>query len=651
MHAKTAIAAARALTAIEAETDVKVATEEDSKDLDDIVMPYLDAEEGSSVDAKDHSIFTRLTKKHEKRFTDDMHALDVQDPDDITRVTEYVPQIVEFVSKIEKNGFAYRTSTGVYFDVEAFEKANNHYARLEPWNRNDTALQADGEGAITGKQKGDPEKKSNADFALWKVSKPGEPSWSSPWGEGRPGWHIECSAMASAVLGRQMDIHSGGIDLAFPHHDNELAQSEAYWTDGKKEHQWVNYFIHMGHLSIAGAKMSKSLKNFTTIREALDQEIWTSRSLRIVILLGGWRDGIEITDKLVKEGNAWEDKLNNFFLKAKDVNTSTAEQLGELTLESRLLLQPKQLPKDGVDLNTYTTTSLSLEAELEKVKSNVYLALCNSFSTSIVMAQISNLITAYYSAQPEPSPSTTLQIARWITAIVNTLGLNGVTTPSDPTIGWSGLDIDPAARPVLTAIATVRDDFRTRARSAEGFTAPDLTTTIDEITHHLSNTSPDAPFVDTLRDIRTDLKTLRFSPPPELSKSMLKFSDYIRDTALWSKGIYLEDRDNAPALLRPVTRALLTSRAEKDEREAAKIAAKSQREKEAAEKAEKGRLDPREMFRTTEWGEWDADGVPIKDKEGVEVPKSKWKKMRKEWERQARAHEAWVAAQGKGGVA
>jgi cysteinyl-tRNA synthetase len=113
-------------------------------------------------------------------------------------------------------------------------------------------------GALTA---GSGERRRKSDFALWKASKPGEPSWPSPWGEGRPGWHIECSAMASEVLGAEMDIHSGGSDLAFPHHDNELAQSEAY-------HEcpgWVNYFLHTGHLHIEGLKMSKSLKNFITI--------------------------------------------------------------------------------------------------------------------------------------------------------------------------------------------------------------------------------------------------------------------------------------------------------------------------------------------------------------------------------------------------
>lgn len=212
----------------------------------EIFLPYLDALHGASLDSDNHNIYLELTSKYERRFFEDMEALNVLAPDQLTRVTEYVPQIVRFVEQIVANGFGYATVDGsVYFDIDSFERAGHSYARLEPWNRNDRALQADGEGSLS---KGKSMKRSEDHFALWKASKPGEPAWSSPWGHGRPGWHIECSAMASEVIGKTIDVHSGGVDLRFPHHDNELAQSEAYWSAPGCQVQWTNYFIHMGQL-------------------------------------------------------------------------------------------------------------------------------------------------------------------------------------------------------------------------------------------------------------------------------------------------------------------------------------------------------------------------------------------------------------------
>jgi cysteinyl-tRNA synthetase len=159
----------------------------------------------------------------------------------MTRVSEYVPEIAEMTQKIMANGFAYETDGSVYFDVDAFDRSKDHfYAKLRPNAVGDAKLFAEGEGALSATG----EKKSKNDFALWKKSKPGEPAWSSPWGLGRPGWHIECSAMAGKLLGKTLDIHAGGVDLKFPHHDNELAQSEAYFDN----EQWVNYFLHSGHL-------------------------------------------------------------------------------------------------------------------------------------------------------------------------------------------------------------------------------------------------------------------------------------------------------------------------------------------------------------------------------------------------------------------
>ncbi|KAJ1564641.1 hypothetical protein HK405_014331, partial [Cladochytrium tenue] len=150
--------------------------------------------------------------------------MQVRRPDVLTRVSEYVPEIIQFVSKIIENGYAYEAEGSVYFNSLKFDQDPSHYyAKLKPSSAFNSKFLEEGEGEI--KVSG---QKSNSDFALWKASKAGEPAWDSPWGKGRPGWHIECSAMASDVIGQKLDIHAGGIDLAFPHHDNEIAQSENF---------------------------------------------------------------------------------------------------------------------------------------------------------------------------------------------------------------------------------------------------------------------------------------------------------------------------------------------------------------------------------------------------------------------------------------
>lgn len=141
--------------------------------------------------------------------------LGVKLPNYITRVTEYIPEIIAFIEKIIANGYAYASNGSVYFDIKTYE-SKFKYGKLKRVKDAETEEEENNERG---------EKKSKEDFALWKASKPNEPKWSSPWGEGRPGWHIECSAMACSILGQKMDIHSGGIDLIFPHHENELAQS------------------------------------------------------------------------------------------------------------------------------------------------------------------------------------------------------------------------------------------------------------------------------------------------------------------------------------------------------------------------------------------------------------------------------------------
>ena len=592
--------------------------------VQDVLCPFLDGCEGSNLSSDNHSIFMHLTKKYEDQFFRDMRELNVLDPDDLTRVTEYGSQIANFVDTIVENKFGYATSDGsVYFDIDGFEAAGHDYARLEPWNRSNKELQADGEGALSQKAT---EKRSPADFAIWKASKPGEPSWPSKWGAGRPGWHIECSAMASAKLGRQMDIHSGGIDLAFPHHDNELAQSEAYWANSKKQ-QWVNYFLHMGHLSIAGSKMSKSLKNFTTVRSALERGDWTPRSLRIVFLLGGWKDGVEITDDLVQAGRSWEDRVDNFFLNVKDAATT------------------KFRDQNG-------NGNSSLRDAFNIAQDEMYEALCDSFNTPKAMAIISRLIGTFNSADRNKLvPDVVQAMGNWVTKMVNIFGLNGSASPKPAKIGWSGIDIPAVAIPYVFPLRDLRDQLRKNARSKAGLSKRDLESALQNtsLSEDAMSDPSSGDYAQALKMFKSEAASL--SSSPDLSKEVLALCDRVRDIDLWKLNIYLEDReDPQPALVRPVTAALAAARQEKDERSRQKEADKLKREQQAREKAERGQLSHLDMFRNqngdgaNEFSQWDAEGMPTKMANGEEVAKSRMKKLRKEWERQKKAHEAWRAA-------
>ncbi|KAI1753558.1 cysteinyl-tRNA synthetase [Xylaria castorea] len=612
---------------------------------EEILLPYFDSLYKESLDTSDQTIFTSLTQFMENEFTKDMDALNVLRPDVVTRVTEYVPQIAIFVEKVVEKGFAYEAEGSVYFDIAAFEKAGNTYARLKPESRNDKALQEEGEGSL-GKSLGG--KRGPSDFALWKKSKPGEPYWPSKWGNGRPGWHIECSVMASDVLGSRMDLHSGGIDLAFPHHDNELAQSEAYFCEHGHEHTWVNYFLHMGHLSISGSKMSKSLKNFQTIKDAL-ASTYTARSMRIVFLHGRWNDGVEITPSMRTQADAWETTVNNFFTNVKSLlveakDTTTAVKNG---VERLAITENK--PSEG------------LLADLEQAKKDVDAALSNSFDTPQVLRTIADIIRKANIQIGAPSGNLELSavesIARWVTKIVGILGLDANASPPYEGLGWASAavsaNVDPttAVKPYEAVYSSVLSDAKSLDLPAsEALTnllsqspGPEFISLVEAGVRDPEQLG--LPYIRATSKLRDELRRIVPSAAPELKKSILSLSDRIRDFDLTNIGVYLDDRpDGQPSLIKFIPAAeLIAAREDKAAKDAEKAKAKEEariaREKAEAEKWEKAKLAPQDMFKSDErYSEWDAEGMPTKLKDGSEVPKTQVKKLKKEWDRQKKAH-------------
>ncbi|XP_008428045.1 probable cysteine--tRNA ligase, mitochondrial [Poecilia reticulata] len=288
-----------------------------------------------------------ISRMYEEKFKRDMLSLKVAPPAVYLRVTENMHHIVAFIEGIIRNGHAYATKEGdVYFDVQSI---GDRYGKFV--------------GAISPPgQSGSSNKRDSRDFALWKRSKAQEPHWESPWGRGRPGWHIECSTVASHMFGSQLDIHSGGIDLAFPHHENEIAQSEAFHQCG----QWANYFLHSGHLHHKGSaeKMSKSLKNYITIKDFLQSH--TAEEFRMFCLSTKYRSAIDYSDGSMSEARTSLETILTF------ISAAQAYMKGQL-----------HCPPMQEDL---------LWQRLTEAKSNILTALADDFDTPRAVGALMKLV-------------------------------------------------------------------------------------------------------------------------------------------------------------------------------------------------------------------------------------------------------------------
>ncbi|MFO7839361.1 MAG: cysteine--tRNA ligase [Desulfosalsimonadaceae bacterium] len=231
-----------------------------------------------------------LSEKYIDEFHADMAALNVRRATHEPRATEHIESIITVVKRLIEKGYAYEAGSNVFFSVENFDG----YGKLS--GRRLSEMEAGARVEI------DKQKKNPMDFVLWKASKENEPSWESPWGKGRPGWHIECSAMSAYYLGESFDIHGGGKDLIFPHHENEIAQSEAAF--GK---QFVKYWIHNGFVNINHEKMSKSLGNFLMIKDII--KTCHPEAVRLFLLSCHYRSPVDFTDQAIKESASALDKI------------------------------------------------------------------------------------------------------------------------------------------------------------------------------------------------------------------------------------------------------------------------------------------------------------------------------------------------------
>ena len=275
--------------------------------------------------------------KYIKEYYEDADNLNIERATVNPRATEYIMQIIDFVKGLVDKGYAYEVDGDVYFSTKKF----GDYGKLSGQNIED--LQSGARISI------DERKKDPMDFAIWKAQKPGEPAWKSPWGMGRPGWHIECSCMAKNILGDTIDIHAGGSDLAFPHHENEIAQSEA--LTGKT---FANYWLHSAFVNVNNQKMSKSLNNFLTARAALEK--FDADVIRFLMLSAHYRQQLNFSEELLLSAKASVERIYNTIYNLEnlldEVRTTHITDEEKKYLQSLNKYKEKYIEKMDDDFNT-----------------------------------------------------------------------------------------------------------------------------------------------------------------------------------------------------------------------------------------------------------------------------------------------------------
>ena len=308
------------------------------------IQNFTDIDDKMINKANDEGITVKeLGDKYIKEYYQDADALQIERATVNPRATEYIKDIIKFVEELIETGFAYEVDGDVYYSTKKF----SDYGKLAGQNLDD--LQAGARISV------DERKKDPMDFAVWKSQKPGEPAWESPWGLGRPGWHIECSCMAKKLLGDTIDIHAGGMDLKFPHHENEIAQSEA--VTGKP---FAHYWIHSAFVNVDNKKMSKSLNNFFTAREILEE--YDADAVRFLMLSGHYRIQINFTKELLDSATSSMERLynciNNLENLKEEVNKKTIDNEEQDYLKSLDKYRERFIEKMDDDFNTADAISV-----------------------------------------------------------------------------------------------------------------------------------------------------------------------------------------------------------------------------------------------------------------------------------------------------
>ena len=308
--------------------------------------------------AKEQNVeITSITEKYTKIYNDDMLKLNVLAPDIQPKATEYIPEMIELIVELIEKDFAYEKEGHVLFHVPTYQ----NYGKLSKRNRDEQIAGSRVEVA--------PFKKDPADFVLWKPSTDEQPGWESPWGIGRPGWHTECSAMSKKTLGLPFDIHGGGRDLIFPHHENEIAQSCCTSASIDEPDSYAKYWMHNGFVTINGEKMAKSLGNIILVKDLAEN--YHGEVIRLALLSSHYRQGLDWNEKVIHQAN----KLINKLYEIKDdLDDVTISDKNENNLDAiSILMDDLNTPGLITELNNIVKEYNSSDSEKENIKSRLSL--------------------------------------------------------------------------------------------------------------------------------------------------------------------------------------------------------------------------------------------------------------------------------------
>lgn len=407
--------------------------------------------------------FVDYADRWERNFFEVMDKVGIKRPNVISRVTEYIPEILDFVEEIEKRGYTFVDDGSVYFYGTKYGDIKEDGVSADP-NDPDSVYSKD------------PQNPQN--FVLLKKARPYEPGWSSKHGIVRPGWHIECSAMASSVFGSHFDIHAGGIDLKFPHHHNEMLQSNARFKESASHEDWVDHFMHTGHLNIEGLKMSRSLKNFITVSSLLEE---TSPSeLRMLFLLHRWNQPMDYSEKTMKHATFYLQYFENFF-----------KQITSFLLRPTVAENKKYEEREIQFLKYLTQTKIDVDRYLRD----------NIDTPSVVKAlhELASRLFVYISESNESiSKEIITDTVAYIQNIFDVFGLYLNRTENK---------VDDSNQKLLKVISDIRVDLRTIAK-----------------------------------DIATKLKPLDKELAKQIPQLLYKLTDKVRDNDLPAIGIQLVDK-------------------------------------------------------------------------------------------------------------